>query len=93
MSSNWPDSQIDGASKGGANDVAPSQRFSDVHSTLKTPVHIEETAEDEAEAVEVYLEKLSDPSWVPCSKKSKPHHVLNVSCSSICKIKQDRLCD
>lgn len=62
MPSNRPDGQIDGATKGSANDVGPPQRFSDIPSTLDIPVHLEQKDEDDAEAVEIYLENLSDPN-------------------------------
>ena len=83
MSSNRPNDQIDGATKGGANDVAPSQRFSDVPSTLDIPVHIEQKNEDDdAEAVEIYLENLSDPNEL-CSlleiERAAPTYWMSVA--------------
>ncbi|KAH7360106.1 putative RNA polymerase II transcription elongation factor [Rhexocercosporidium sp. MPI-PUGE-AT-0058] len=66
MSPTRPNSQIDGTTKGGANDIVLSQRFSDVPSILDIPVHLEQKDEDEdeadADAVEIYLENLSDPN-------------------------------
>ncbi|KAG4433536.1 hypothetical protein IFR05_010991 [Cadophora sp. M221] len=66
MSPTWPNAQVDGATKGHANDILLSQRFSDVPSILDIPVHLEpnDEAEDEADAdaVEIYLENLSDPN-------------------------------
>ncbi|TVY60671.1 Tetratricopeptide repeat protein [Lachnellula suecica] len=58
MSSSRPN----GATKGGANDIVLSQRFSDIPSTLDIPVHLEQKDEDDADAVEIYLENLSDPN-------------------------------
>ncbi|PVH75593.1 tetratricopeptide [Cadophora sp. DSE1049] len=62
MSANQPHGQIDGATMGSANDAVLSQRFSDVPSILDIPVHLEQKDEDEADAVEIYLENLSDPN-------------------------------
>ncbi|KAH6720479.1 putative RNA polymerase II transcription elongation factor [Leptodontidium sp. MPI-SDFR-AT-0119] len=55
---------MDGAIKGRANGILLSQRFSDVPSILDIPVHLEPKDEDEADAdaVEIYLENLSDPN-------------------------------
>lgn len=72
MSSYRPNGQIDGATKGGANDVTPSQRFSDIPSTLDIPVRIEQNDEEDAEAVEIYLENLSDPNEL-CSLLETEH--------------------
>lgn len=54
-------SRSNGAAKGGANDIVLSQRFSDIPSTLDIPVHLDQNDED-ADAVEIYLENLSDPN-------------------------------
>jgi RNA polymerase-associated protein CTR9 len=71
MSSNRPNGQNGGASKG-ANDIAPPQRFSNVPSTLDIPVLLDQKDEDDADAVEIYLENLSDPNEL-CSLLETEH--------------------
>jgi len=92
MSSNRPNGQIDGVTKGGANDIALSKRFSDVPSTLDVPVHLEQKDEGDADAVEIYLENLSDPNEL-CSlleiEHAAPRYWMTVALAYAKQCKMD----
>ncbi|KAK0106723.1 hypothetical protein ONS96_004341 [Cadophora gregata f. sp. sojae] len=64
MSPRQPNDQNGRATNKCANVNVLSQRFSDIPSTLDIAVHLEQKVEveDDAHAVEIYFEDLSDPN-------------------------------